>query len=385
MLAFVFLFALTPAQWHQDVDVFALELPKRHVNAFHHITREQFNAAVDALRVRAHSANDDEMYVGLLRITAMVGDAHTFVGGFPNRTRLPITAVQFGSDWRVVRATDASKALLGARLVRIDDTAIDDVVKAMRTIISEDETEEYVRSFLTGWVVSTDALHGLHIIDDPRRVRVTVEREGSEQTLTLDSVPVMTDLPLKVAEGPPALFRQDPENGFVVRWLEDAKTVYLNFRNYKDLGSKATDLWRLVDSKPVETIVIDLRQNGGGDYKVGHRYLVSELAKRPKLKAYVIIGSRTFSAAMNNAVQFRSEAHATLVGQPIGERPNSYQERRSFKLPNSGLEVSVSTQFYKFVPDDAPNQVIPDKRIETTWEDFLAGRDPVMDWILSQK
>ena len=108
----------------------------------------------------------------------------------------------------------------------------------------------------------------------------------------------------------------------------------------------------------------------------------SELAKRPKLKGYVIIGNRTFSAAMNNAVQFRDEAHAVLVGQPIGERPNSYQERRSFRLPNSRLEVSVSTQFYKFVPDDAPNQVVPDQRIETKWEDFVAGRDPVLEWIL---
>jgi hypothetical protein len=385
VLALILWLALTPSQWHEDVDVFARELPKRHLNAFHHMTREQFDAAVNALRLRAMTANDDEMYVGLLQITAMVGDAHTFVGGSPNRRKIPIIAGQFGSDWRVVRATDASKALLGGRLVRIDDAPIDDVVQKLRTILSQDETDEYVRSSLTGWVVDTEALHGLGIIDDPRRVRVTVERDGTEQTLTLDTVPVSDELPLKVASGPVPLFRQNPEETFMVAWLEQARTVYVNFRTYKDLKSKAKDLWALVDSKPVEKIVIDLRQNGGGDYKVGHRDLVSELAKRPKLKAYVITGNRTFSAAMNNAVQFRDEAHATLVGQPIGERPNSYQERRSFRLPNSGLEVSVSTQFYKFVSDDSPNQVVPDKRIETTWDDFLAGRDPMMDWILSQK
>ena len=385
MLPVVFLFALTAAQWHVDIDVFARELPKRHLNAFHHMTREQFDAAVDDLRKRAITANDDEMYVGLLRVTAMVGDAHTFVGGFPNRRRIPIAIAAFGDDFRVVRATEASKSLLGGRVVRIGDAAITDVAKAIRTILSQDETEEYVRSLVPGWLTSADVLHGLHIIDDPGHPKVTVESEGTEQTVTLDSVPVTTDLPLKAAEGPPPLFRQDPDDGFVVRWLESARTAYVNFRNYKDLGSKARDLWKLVDSKPVETIVIDLRQNGGGDYKAGHRYLVSEVVSRPRLKPYVLISSRTFSAGMNNAVQFRDEAHATLVGQPIGERPNSYQERRSFRLPNSGLEVTVSTQFYKFVSDDAPNQVVPSKRIDTTWEDYLAGRDPVMDWVLSQK
>src|SRR5262249_31805548 len=207
------------------------------MSAFHHMTREQFDAAIAALRVGAQTANDDEMYIGLLRITAMVGDAHTFVGGYPNRRKIPIIAVQFGSDWRVVRATDASKALLGGRLVRIDDASIGDVVQKVRTVLPQDETEEYVRSSVPGWIVSPEALHGSKVIEDPPRIRVTVKRDGPEQTLSLDSIPIDAPLQLKVAEGPAALFRQNPEDSFVVRWLEPQKTVYVNFRTYKDLGS----------------------------------------------------------------------------------------------------------------------------------------------------
>ena len=54
------------------------------------------------------------------------------------------------------------------------------------------------------------------------------------------------------------------------------------------------------------------------------------------------------------------------------------------KLPNSGLVVSYSTKYYKFLDEDAP-AVMPDKRIDPNWSDHKAGRDPVMDWILSQK
>lgn len=87
---------------------------------------------------------------------------------------------------------------------------------------------------------------------------------------------------------------------------------------------------------------------------------------------------------MNNAVQFRGEAQAMLVGEPIGEKPNSYQERDEMTLPHSKLVLGYSTKFYKFQADDAPPLVTPDKTIVPTWDDFLAGRDPVLDWVLAQ-
>jgi hypothetical protein len=87
---------------------------------------------------------------------------------------------------------------------------------------------------------------------------------------------------------------------------------------------------------------------------------------------------------MTNAIDFRKETNAILVGEPAGEKPNSYQENDEMKLPNSGLVVSYSTKYYKFLDEDAP-AVMPDKRIDPNWLDYKAGHDPVMDWILSQK
>ncbi len=97
----------------------------------------------------------------------------------------------------------------------------------------------------------------------------------------------------------------------------------------------------------------------------------------------MIIGRQTFSAAMANAVDFRKETNAILVGEPIGERPNSYSENDEMTLPNSGLVVSYSTKYYKFVDEDVP-AVVPDQRIDPNWPDWQAGRDPVMEWILTR-
>ncbi len=87
---------------------------------------------------------------------------------------------------------------------------------------------------------------------------------------------------------------------------------------------------------------------------------------------------------MNNAIDFKNDAKATLVGLPIGEKPNSYQENDEMTLPESKLVVSYSTRFYKFLPDGAPPIVSPDVTIEPRWEDYVAGRDAALEWALSR-
>ena len=86
---------------------------------------------------------------------------------------------------------------------------------------------------------------------------------------------------------------------------------------------------------------------------------------------------------MSNAAHFRAQTAAILVGHPIGEKPNSYQESRRTKLPNSQLTLCYSVRFYKFV-DDGENLIRPDREIIPSWTEFREGRDPVLEWVLSQ-
>jgi len=96
----------------------------------------------------------------------------------------------------------------------------------------------------------------------------------------------------------------------------------------------------------------------------------------------VIIGPGTFSAAGVSALDLRNRAHAILVGAPAGIRPNHYGDHGEFRLPNSGLSVSYATQYHRFAAE-TELEIVPEKRVESTWEESRAGRDPVMEWILS--
>ena len=374
---------MTAEKWRSDVDFFARELPKRHKNAFHSLTRERFAAAVASLRERAGKANDAEMIVGLMQIAAMVGDGHTYLRLPTTIRQFPLTVTRIEGSHRVVRGAGPAAELVGGKLIRIDDTPIDDVVARIRTILPQHESEVLFEAFTPQWMYVPEVLHGLGITRSADTARFMVRLDdGTERSATVSAM-ARTETPQwKTATATPPLYRQKPAESFWFQWLEEAGTVYVNWRRYDDLRAKSRELWSFVDSHPVRKVVIDLRQNGGGDFTVGRKYLVDELARRSKVRGYVITGGRTFSAALKNAIDFREVARATLVGETIGERPNSYSENDEMTLPNSRIEVSYSTRYYKFLPDEG--LVRPDKEIEPTWDDWVAGRDPVLDWILAQ-
>jgi C-terminal processing protease CtpA/Prc len=143
-------------------------------------------------------------------------------------------------------------------------------------------------------------------------------------------------------------------------------------------------LMALADANPVRRFVVDLRHNGGGNSALAEP-LIAELKQRPAINRkgvlFAVIGRRTFSSAVLNALQLRSETQATLVGEPTGGRPNHYGEVRSFSLPNSGLPVTYSTKYFAYAKEDTPS-LTPDILVEVSSSDYFAGRDPVLEAIL---
>src|ERR1022692_691335 len=53
--------SLSKEQWHQDLEFQARELPKRHADAFHFITRERFEAEVAELNGKLGHLNSDDI------------------------------------------------------------------------------------------------------------------------------------------------------------------------------------------------------------------------------------------------------------------------------------------------------------------------------------
>jgi hypothetical protein len=377
---------LTEAQWRADLQYFARELPKRHANAFHHTPRDRFEAEIADLDRRLGRLNGDEVLVALEHIANMIGDGHTNVAFPADKANLPLDVARFGDDYRVTLVGPGLEKALGARVVKVRDTPVARAREILLALTPQDETpwlaDGRVEEFLTTGMV----LHGTGIIPERNTARYTLADDaGHEFDVDVQALPPGASPKWVAAYKEPPLFRQRPDESFWYTFLPDAKTVYCNFRSYNGLGKNAAGLLKLVAEQHPDKLVIDLRQNGGGDYTEGLRHLVRPIRSLPDVNRkghlFVLIGRNTFSAAMSNSAHFRAQTAAILVGQPIGEKPNSYQESRRMTLPNSHLVVRYSVRFYKFV-DSGENVIRPDQNIVPSWADYKAGRDPVLDWVL---
>jgi hypothetical protein len=247
-------------------------------------------------------------------------------------------------------------------------------------------------------------LHGLGILSNAARAPFVFEDDSGERfTLDLDTLPesqrenVVQEW-LSAAKGQPISSEHPHEDEWFTYLGSD--TLYFKFNHapgYWEFRRFSNRLFEVVDRQPVKRMVIDLRNNRGGDSTKFRWIFLPKLIDRrfsrqcfacPReinkpTKLYVLIGRETYSAGMITAVELKQKASAMLVGEPTGGRPNAYDEDRPFELPNSHLVVFVSTRYYRLAQDDAAG-LAPDREIPLTWQDFIAGRDPTLDWVFAQ-
>jgi hypothetical protein len=381
---------LTPVQWREDLQFLARKFPQVHANAFYMLSRAQFAAEVAALDRRLDTANSDEVFVGLQQIVKSIGDGHTGMGTAPpDRRVMPIQIARFGNDFRIVAVGPNVENALGARILKIGELPIGEVWRRVLTLTAQGERMELREADALIYLARGYALHGLDVIPDRNHAVYTL-KDDSQHVFTVNVVGLAPDAHVQMKSGysDAALRFQNPDDPFWCRDLAPQSAVYCGWRGYQDLKTKAQAMFALLARAKPGKLILDMRDNGGGDNTVGDAELVkpveadADINRRGHL--FVLVGPLTFSAAMNNAAQFQDETRAILVGQTIGEKPNSYQEPRQFRLPNSHLVVRASTLYYVF-RKHGENVVRPEKEIIPNWDDVRTGRDPVMNWVLAQK
>ena len=78
------------------------------------------------------------------------------------------------------------------------------------------------------------------------------------------------------------------------------------------------------------------------------------------------------------AVDFLKAFDAVTLGEDSGGKPNHYGEMQRFVLPRTHLVVSCSTRYFSLVDGDPPS-LKPDRQVPVYMQDYLQGRDPLMD------
>jgi hypothetical protein len=320
----------------------------------------------------------------------MIGDPHTRISFNVDRT-YPVTLYQFSDGVFVIAATEEYKNLLGAKLIRIGGSDIERAKEAARPLVTFENEWRFKQQF-PDYLTDPENLYLLKILPSPTEGDFTfADRNGNQFVVRLRPISTRRGIrfitPFDREPGKTPLYLRNPDLYYWREYLPDSKTLYLNYHRCADMPAQpfnrfAAALLKFMDQYPVERVVIDLRLNGGGNSSTLDP-MIAALSKR-RGKLFVLIGRRTFSSAVLNAVELKQEAKAILVGEPAGQRPNFYGEVETMILPYSRLRVNYSTRFFKTMNGD-PQTLTPDIEVEPSSSDYLSGRDPALERALSDK
>ena len=383
--------------WREDLDYFAKELPAKQKEFAKLISKDKFDRMVVELEREAPQFSDSEIILQLTRIVAALGVAHTHVqipsGSASNALQVyPIRMQWFSDGLAVIAAAPEYRVALGGRVVRMGTMNPEQVEAAVAPYISS-ENSTYTHIHSPDFMKYADLMRREKIADSAGRLQLTCAKaDGKEFRLEIASKGSAAISPKwatvqQVFHIPTEFCRKQPKAYYWYEYLPDTHTLYIQYSKCEDEpGNPFQDfvnkLFAFADSRTVNRVVVDLRFNGGGTSSIV-KPLIEGLKTRPALNAkghlYTLISGHTFSSAVFAAVSFRNDLHAVLVGEPAGNKPNHYGQFDSFELPNSKLKVQYSTKHFYLMPDSDPPSLEPDIFVQRSFEDYLAGRDPVFD------
>ena len=391
---------LTPEKWREDLQYFAIEVPKRHINPFHAVSRDKFEVAVNKLHYRIPTLKNEEIFCEFLKLSALFGDGHTSIresvlfdlGFYPMH-------YEIFADGLFIESADAEYAgIVGGRVTKIGNTPIDTAIKQLSELAWGDNYSEQSKKVEIVFLLTNPVvLKGLKIADTAESVPVTVEINGQERmaVLTPRRDIVNYSRTAKRADAadrsanPRPLYRKDENNNYWSEYLTERKLLYVQFNAVENKRDESIEtffrkVFDFVENNPVEKFVLDIRANTGGNNGLNRPVTVGLIRSRLNVRGrlFVITGRRTFSAAQNLVNEIEKYTEAILVGEPTGSSPNSYGDPVIVTLPNSRIPFRVAALLHQFDPRDTRSGTPPEIFAELTSEDYKMNRDPVFQAIL---
>jgi len=363
----------------------------------------------------------------LARIVALVDNGHSmaFAGPRARRyNRVPLRLSPFGTDFHVLRAAAAHADLLGARLVAIDGRDLADLRSLARTLAGG--TDGWRDRNAAYFFESPQQLRALGVARDPAAATYrfvladgrTVERSipaeppGAGRNLLGGARLLYPGVGTSGTDGWRSLLSaerapwalQDPGAYFRARMAPEVDGMVVELRQTRD--APGLPIRRFLDSVSTEirgrqprNLVLDMRMNGGGDLNTARDFMRNLPGLVPG-RIFVLTSPWTFSAAISSIgyLEQAAPARVTIVGEMVGDRLEFWAEGPVVTLPNSGMEILISTERHdyrngcKAFPDchgpvvrnpiSVPS-LAPDIPAPWTIEAYRAGRDPAMEAVVA--
>ncbi len=379
----------------QDIEYFAKVLPKRHKNLFAKLPKQEFEAMCAELAANVDKQNNTEVLTGLTRILGAVGDGHTNIG-YLNNYSYPLRFRLFGEDVYIINADKNLGNIINTKVVRINGHETSEVLEKLSELIPYDN-DSWLKALVVDYLRFPMYLIGLGLLDDETVTTFTVERDGKVFDVDVNTLKFGENLDL---------INIDIINPMIgaftayydYKYIPEDKAFYFEYNVCADNKEKPfstfnTEMFKEMESREVERLILDLRSNSGGNSEILNPFtdkLLEYITKNPDLKVFVLIGRETFSSGMFASLRtLKAAPGAVFVGEPTGGALDSYGEVKTFKLPNLKLEVRYSVKYFELSKDfdyktNDTTTLVPNVYLEPTFADYLSGNDVVLNYALTE-
>ncbi len=380
--------------WDHDLNTYASFLEDKHIDLYNKISKEDFLKELEKIKTISKTETDFNVIVELMKLTRQIGDGHTAVSLRNLKThQYPFTLKFIENKWRVIKVSQAHNEILKASLVKIDGLPISEITSIISKVAQfvENQHSEIVR---TGqYLTISELLYALNITKSKHKAVFTfIDDQENEIELALDALDSesiekenFSELNLNVPE-----ISKPEKPMFDYLWhasIKSTEAVYVNFESYpsfEEMQLFGEELVNYIAKNNLKNVVIDMRNNGGGDLYVGVVLAYAlNLADSIDWKngVYVLCSEVTFSAATSNVALFKQLLNAKIVGQPTGSNPTGYQDMDQFELPSSKLFISYSKRKFK-LSEKIVQGVQPDILSNYNWDDYKNNKDTMINKLI---
>lgn len=406
---------LTDTQWLSDLDSLVHFMVTTHPNPFWRTSREDFDKQIAMVRDRIPHLSDSQVIVEFMRITAMVKDGHTQLLGDKLAGKwYPVRIELFSDGWFITSISKKYSEAYGAKVLKVGDINVEDVMNKIVEIVPADN-EWGAKYFAPKYFMMSSVAQALGYADTNGLLEMEIaQKDGNIKILKIIAEPYKSEnafydmvaywfwrknavpaadyinIMKRSPETLPLLF-QNYEKPYWFTYLPSYKTVYFGFNECQQDSNEKFDafcerLWKLVEGENPDKLIIDLRNNIGGTTDI-LRPLLHGIIRHKNLNKrghlFVMIGRKTFSAALQCAVWLENESDPIFAGEPTAAAPNHNADAKFMTLPNSGINLMVSHLYWqKSKPDDARRWIEPQIRVPALSTDYFNCADPAIQAVL---
>ncbi|HKG08360.1 MAG TPA: S41 family peptidase [Pedobacter sp.] len=430
----------TPADLRKDVYEVQRTLEKENPNLYLYITKKQLEYKFDSLRNTINEPlTSISLYVKLLSVISYIGDGHLTVKiEYAKLTakdvlflKTPITQhpiYQF--EYRVIadrlfiskNLWADSTIAAGSEILSINGVPSAKIIDSLSHYITSDGFNTTFKHFLMNVGQFAERYRFLYPAKQPLNFEL---RSGSS---TRQIVLNPYEKPGYDSSGV-----APPPNTEYRLLTPDSNVAYLKIRSFVNgpnyIGYHG--IFADIQKKKIKTLILDLRGNTGGetgwaasvyshfiDTPTYFYKLPSELKQQKLLygnprirdwingvakfqfpivtpdtsifkgKIYVLINGGSFSATSLLAANMRNLKNVVFVGEETGGSKNIWTAGivKDKILPASKLMLSygIVPAYFGDISDINGRGIMPDVPIVYTMEDYLAGKDLELEWVLKE-